>query len=272
MTINATPLQKAMFAALVALLIATILVGRELIRRVMYPPGARPAPVIGHTQVALLLGSRTRAVLASIAMLRAAGAIDSADDGTLFTLPAAPTGANDTDRAILAEVNRGGSSWPWINNDGYTATTLRTAAVQLHRAGLIATSTKWASRIAWMTTAVAVVEFIGLLPLTGVPFADGPALVITGSPFVIAVGLGLVRLPPSSRARRRIEGAARREHGPPNPGPAGRWPTDPQQAGMVVAVRGISAIWDADPAFAKRARLPVRDPDDDGSSSLGESE
>jgi uncharacterized protein (TIGR04222 family) len=228
---------------------AIVVARRVVVRAHRTEPGDLGRPY-GHTEIALLTQTTTRAILASIGALRDAGAID-AEVGHFFAIGRLPPGMSPVDQAVYWAVTDR-PTWREVEQNPDTAAAVEVVEDELRAAGALmkAPIPRFRRRTILWTLAVIAAGTVGLTIAAGAPFFvglfAGLGLMIPAGPF-LALGIGYVAMDLRlSRAGNRVLRRAA-----------------PSDLGRAVALAGVGEMWQADPVFAARAGLPESDPDID---------
>ncbi|MGX6601011.1 TIGR04222 domain-containing membrane protein [Micromonosporaceae bacterium Da 78-11] len=227
-------------------------------RRILFA-GRREEPATGldPQQVAYLTGGARPAVYATLAGLRAAGAVESRPDHTLRRCGPLPRGATALDQAVYAAAGRRVEARR-IETDDQVRTAVEQLRVGLEHAGLVVTdrTRRW-SRLGEFLIGILTVVGLMTLVLTGEPDAPGGIpLVLLGVGFL--TWLTLVSIAPrrSTRAGAEFlaELTARHQHLAPSMSPA--YATyGPVGAALGVALFGPLTMYAIDPVFAEQIEV-----------------
>jgi uncharacterized protein (TIGR04222 family) len=261
-----------LYFGLAALAIIAVLIWR---RGYTGGPSLRKARDLTPTQAALINGDRRLAVYASLASLRAAGAIESDKRGYLKQLTLPPTGASELDRAVCAIAGKQVTALGVQTNPLVREVLDRNEAELAQEGWLLDESTRRSVRLGALV--VFTVVAIGIARIFAGIDNNRPVtnLVLLMIP-VVVVAFALLRVPRVSASGKRLLTRMRRQahHLAPSESPS--WSTyGPQAAALSVGLFGVGAFWLADPAFAQAAELQRNIAQtgtgyyDSGSSSIG---
>ncbi len=221
-------------------------------------------------EVAYLTGGPRQAVYASLAGLRAAGAVGLADQGALVQTGPAPAGLNPLDQAVHDAAARGVRVVD-LHTDRRVKSAVDELTAIVDRAGwLVSDAARTRARLGGLLL-FALAAF-GVVRIAAGVTNDRPVGWLVLATIVVGI-LGFVfrRVPRLTRAARTVlaQTAQANRHLAPNQSPA--WATyGPNGAAMGVALYGTTALWAADPTFAQEAGIR-RESTPYGSASSGSS-
>lgn len=230
-------------------------------------PGRTPTPA----EAALLAEGTDRAVYASVAGLRAAGALGTGTGQQLVATGPLPIGATRLDGAVY-EAARRGVALRQVPSDPLVASALAEVQASAKGAGwLLDAGQRGRARMGGLLllglTAFGVVRvFAGLANERPVGFLS----LLTFATALLAIGF-LAAAPRISRAGRSALARLRNGNAHLNPKQSPAWATyGVTGAALGVAIYGTAALWAADPAFAAAAGLRRPAADSSSASSGGD--
>ncbi len=221
-------------------------------------------------EIAMLEGGRSRAMYASIAGLRAVGAVGTGARGALTVTGPVPPGMTRLDHAVHDAAGRGVRVTNLIA-DHRVASTLDELGAEIERSGWALDSTKRSSaRLGgWMLLGLGGFGIVRMV--AGIANDKAVGFIVVLAAIAFFAGAMLMRVPRQSAAGKRAIAQARRRHAHLAPSQAPAWSTYGMAgAAMGVALFGTSALWAADPAFAGEAGIR-RSTDTGGSAWTGDS-
>jgi uncharacterized protein (TIGR04222 family) len=241
MSVGFLALTSVAMWGLVAIVVARVIVLREA--RHPLEPLSRPC---GRVEVAVLRahvrrGSPMLAAMDALGVLRDAGAIDAAQDGTLTVVGPLPDGASTIDRLVYAAAGRG-STWDALLEDAEINTVTVAVEGDLRRAGLLSNIPERLAVRAGFVTAASILGATVVVSIAhGFSFSQWWGVCCT-SLLGLVPAYGIVARTPwrtraGDRALRRLAGT--------------------------VTLQDVLEMREVDRGFVDRARLPIPVPPDD---------
>jgi uncharacterized protein (TIGR04222 family) len=226
--------------------VVLVIAARIVVMRAQHSrPGSLGRPY-GHTELSILAGSRRRTVIASLAALRAAGAVDAYSWGALRSVAPPPDEATAVDRAVYAAASRG-ASLVSVHKDEAVSAAITAVADEMRAAGALLREPgkRFYSWVRWPTLGAILLGAIVVPVFAGEPAAAGIGVFCAAWPFLIfAVGFIEYDAGRSRLGRRTAQQATACD------------------LGTAVALHGVRALWAADASFADRARVPDELPEE----------
>jgi uncharacterized protein (TIGR04222 family) len=252
------------YAVLTILTVAGVLIWR----RQHTAPALKNADRLDAVDVAYVNGGDELAVYASLASLRAAGAIES-ESGYLRASGPVPTGAGDLDRALYEATSRKITVRTSMIQPGVRRALDRIRETLVRSGWILDEASRHRIRRISATAGFSLVALGALRAFVG-QANDRPIgyLLLMLVPVTVTAFL-LLRVPRQTADARRYLAEQRRKQRHLQPQMAPSWATyGAAGAAMGVGLFGASALWAADPSFAQEAEL--RRQDASGSAYTGD--
>ena len=241
----------AVYLGALAVFFATAVVIRLQVTRSDHGGDGQPTP----GEIAMLEGGRSRAMYASIAGLRAVGAVGVGERGALTVTGPMPPGMTRLDHAVHDAADRGVRVTNLIA-DHRVASSLDELTTEVERSGWALDSAKRSrARLGgWLLLGLG--GFGIVRKVAGVANDKAVGFIIVFTAIAIFAGAMLMRVPRQSAASKRAIAQARRTHAHLAPSHSPAWSTYGMAgAAMGVALFGTTALWAADPVFAGEAGI-----------------